>query len=110
MGGWDLGCWARARARVDHRRNLPRLPWLTGDAPLLLGQDPPYHRPDCPRTLRRSRFTFPHAGDPVVAPVVERGPDRTPMSNDRITRIWHLAVAVAPLVALALTLVAGRRW
>jgi hypothetical protein len=32
------------------------------------------------------------------------------MSRDRLFQIWHLAMAVAPIVAIALTLAAGRRW
>ena len=32
------------------------------------------------------------------------------MSRQFVDRFWHLAITVAPLVALALTLVAARRW
>jgi hypothetical protein len=32
------------------------------------------------------------------------------MHRPLIDRLWHLAITVAPLVALALTLVAARRW
>jgi hypothetical protein len=32
------------------------------------------------------------------------------MSRVRLYQLWHLALAVAPFVAIALTLAAGRRW
>ena len=32
------------------------------------------------------------------------------MAHDLITRAWRLAVTVGPLVAIALTLVAGYKW
>ena len=32
------------------------------------------------------------------------------MANDLIARAWRLAVTIGPLVAIALTLAAGRRW
>jgi hypothetical protein len=32
------------------------------------------------------------------------------MKNDLVTRMWRFATVIAPLVAIALTLVAGRRW
>lgn len=32
------------------------------------------------------------------------------MTTDLATRIWRLAVVIGPLVAIALTLAAGRRW
>jgi hypothetical protein len=32
------------------------------------------------------------------------------MSRHLVDRFWHFAITVAPLVALALTLVAARRW
>jgi len=32
------------------------------------------------------------------------------MSRDFTYRLWRLATIVAPLVAIALTLAAGRRW
>jgi hypothetical protein len=32
------------------------------------------------------------------------------MSSDLATRVWRIAVVIGPLVAIALTLAAGRRW
>lgn len=32
------------------------------------------------------------------------------MTHDLITRAWRVATIVAPFVAIALTLAAGRRW
>jgi hypothetical protein len=32
------------------------------------------------------------------------------MPNDLIVRAWRVATVVAPFVAIALTLAAGRRW
>jgi hypothetical protein len=32
------------------------------------------------------------------------------MTTDLTTRIWRFATVVGPLVAIALTLAAGRRW
>lgn len=32
------------------------------------------------------------------------------MSSDLATRIWRVATVIGPLVAVALTLAAGRRW
>jgi hypothetical protein len=34
----------------------------------------------------------------------------TVLRTDIATRLWRLSVTVGPLVAIALTLVAGRRW
>lgn len=33
-----------------------------------------------------------------------------PMTTDLATRVWRLAIVIGPLVAIALTLAAGRRW
>lgn len=32
------------------------------------------------------------------------------MNNDLVARAWRTAMILGPLVAMALTLVAGRRW
>lgn len=71
----------------------------------------PYHRPDCPRTFAglvsaplpkgaRSWTTHPN----------DTGAHRTLMKTDLTTRAWRFATVIGPLLAIALTLAAGRRW
>lgn len=71
----------------------------------------PYHRPDCPGTFAglvsaplpkgaRHRTTHPN----------DTGAHRTLMKTDLTTRAWRIVTVIGPLLAIALTLAAGRRW
>ena len=37
-------------------------------------------------------------------------PEPSPVTTDLFARAWRVATIVGPLVAIALTLAAGRRW
>ena len=37
-------------------------------------------------------------------------PEPSPVTRDFLARAWRVATIVGPLVAIALTLAAGRRW
>jgi hypothetical protein len=68
---------------------------------------PPYEGPDCPMDPSATSLTVRFRAPPPGAPV-NRSP-RT-MKSHLSYRLWRLAVTVGPIIAIALTLVAGRRW
>lgn len=71
---------------------------------------PQYHRPDCSGTIA-GLVSVPHTRGVRQARSSRRTPEPTePMSTDLATRIWRVATVIGPLVAVALTLAAGRRW
>ena len=47
-----------------------------------------------------------------VRETVHRGEHRSPnsMRHTFLDRAWHIAITVGPLIAIALALVAARRW
>ena len=94
------------RIRPAHERFVV----LAGTGPYGGTRTPRYHRPDCFGTFaglasaaheRMGRVERSRSGHPE--PTV-------PMTTDLATRVWRLAVVIGPLVAIALTLAAGRRW
>ena len=72
---------------------------------------PRYHRRDCPGTfaglVSRSVIQEPSYGGPTKH---SSDPEPSPVTRDFLARAWRVATIVGPLVAIALTLAAGRRW
>ena len=96
-------------------RNLPRPGRLHASS----GADPShdqyprpmagqYEGPDCPGTIAGDSLRVPPAGI-VRGPVGTTGAHRH-MTHPLIHRVWRLCVTLGPIIAIALTLAAGRRW
>jgi hypothetical protein len=67
-----------------------------------------YEGPDCPGTPAGDSLRFP-CGDAQGAQPGIAGAHRL-MSHPLLDRVWRACVALGPIVAIALTLAAGRRW
>jgi len=108
MGNVGTSMLPKGRSCGDSRRIYP-VPGATWRRHAVEGtRTHQYHRPDCPGRVVRVGSRSPSAG--ALGPRRRsRGPSDA-MAHHRLTRIWHLAIAVAPIVILGLTLVAGRRW
>jgi hypothetical protein len=68
-----------------------------------------YEGPDCPGTIERDTFRVPHRGMPR-GPSLALAGAHGHMSHPLVDRVWRACVVLAPIMAIALTLTAGRRW
>jgi hypothetical protein len=92
--------------RVRGRKGSPRRArWYPGTS------TPPYQGPDCPGTFAGLVSASLPQGARHRTPYPERHRSPpNPMKTDLAARAWRLATVIGPLLAIALTLAAGRRW
>ena len=76
---------------------------------VLKAQDPPYQGPDCFGTIARLASGIRHFR-PSRAPPSGDLQGAHPMFTTLFDRIWRISVTAGPLIAIALSLAAGRRW
>jgi hypothetical protein len=68
-----------------------------------------YEGPDCPGTIAEDSLRVPTSGMPRGPSLATPEPEHH-MSHPLVGRVWRVCVALGPIIAIALTLAAGRRW